>query len=317
MSTDDTLLPPPMAHTALAMDEAIVAKAREGDSSGVPMSGATSGCDREIWFGFRWAAPLEKPNGKQQRRFRTGNQYERWLLDDLRLTGAEVREIDETTGKQFAVQLADGHLRGKADGIALGIIEAPKTEHVVECKSMKAADFRAILKHGLAKAKPEHWMQCQLYMHGLGILRCLYICANKDTDEIHTVRLDYDPVAALATEARIARIVDMAEPPARASDDPAAFVCTFCKAKDICHKGAWARLNCGTCIHSSPMPGGTWRCEKHGKSLSYKDRQAGCEDHRFVPGLVNGQQIDVLDGDLIVYQLKDGSKWIDGMRGQV
>lgn len=310
----DNTIPAPIAHTAAAMDDAISALARSGDSSGVPMSAATSACDREIWYGLHWAAPLEKPKGPRERRFRTGLQYERWLLDDLRLTGADVQEIDEATGKQVAVHLADGHLRGKVDGVATGIVEAPKTAHVVECKSMKAADFRAVLKHGVAKAKPDHWMQMQLYMHGLGLTRALYICANKDTDEVHTERVEYDATAALTTEARVERIAAAPQPPARAADDPASFTCRFCRAKEICHSGAWARFNCRTCLFSTPGPAGTWRCEKHGRGLDYKVAQAGCPDHRFIPDLVPGEQVDVLDGDMIVYRLRDGSSWTDGVR---
>lgn len=308
-------IPEPLLHTALAMDTAIEAKARGGDSAGVPMSAATSACDREIWYKFRWVAPLETPQGARERRFRTGLQYERWLLDDLRATGALVQEVDTATGRQIAIQLADGHLRGKVDGIASGIIEAPKAEHVVECKSMKAADFRAVLKHGLAKAKPDHWMQCQLYMHGLGLARALYLCANKDTDEIHVERVAYDAGAAMATEARVGRIVESDAPPARAADDPESFTCRFCLAKDICHRGAWPRQNCRTCLHSSPGSAGSWSCEKHGRLLDYKAMQAGCDDHRFIPGLVPGEQIDVIDADLIVYRLAGGEQWIDGMRG--
>lgn len=310
----DKAIPEPLAHTAGAMDAAICAAARSGDSAGVAMSQATNACDRSIWYAFRWAAPLESPSGPRQRRFRTGLQYERWLLDDLRLTGADVQEIDEATGRQVAVQLADGHLRGKVDGIATSVVEAPKTAHVVECKSMKAADFRAVLKHGVAKAKPDHWMQVQLYMHGLGLTRALYICANKDTDEVHTERIEYDAAAALATEARVGRIVGSDIPPPAASDDPASFICKFCTAKDICHAGAWARVNCRTCLFSTPGDAGTWRCEKHGRGLDYQSAQAGCPDHRFIPGLVPGEQVDVLDGDLIVYRLRDGSEWVDGGR---
>lgn len=312
----DLEIPAPLAHTALAMDEAICAKARNGDSAGVPMSSATSECTREIWYGFRWCADGEAPTGPQQRRFRTGLQYERWLLDDLRSTGADVLEYDETTGKQHSVQLADGHLRGKIDGLATGVVEAPQTQHVVECKSMKAADFRAVVKHGLREAKPDHWVQCQLYMHGLGVKRSLYICANKDTDEIHTVRLEYDSAGALGIEAKVMRVVDAAEPPARASEKKDAFVCRFCKAKEICHSGAWPRVNCRTCLSSSPGPGGTWRCERHLRALSYKDQQAGCPDHRYIPALVAGEQVDVLDGDLIVYRMKDGVEWVDGAGGR-
>ena len=37
-----------------------------------------------------------------------------------------------------------------------------------------------------------------------------------------------------------------------------------------------------------------------------------CPDHRFIPGLVPGEQVDVLEPDLIVYQLRDGARWVDG-----
>lgn len=308
----DNTIPPPIAHTAAAMDEAICAKARNGDSAGVAMSQAVNACDRAIWYAFRWAAPQESPSGPRQRRFRTGLQYERWLLDDLRAAGVDVQEIDEATGKQVSVTLADGHLRGKVDGIATGVPEAPKAVHVVECKSMKAADFRGVMKHGVQKHKPDHWMQMQLYMHGLGLTRAIYICANKDTDEIHTERVEYDAVAALATEARVARIVDAPVPPPAASDDPTSFTCRFCTANEICHSGKWARFNCRTCIYSTPGGNGSWRCEKHDRTLSYTVAQEGCGDHRFIPGLVPGEQVDVIEPDLIIYQLRDGARWVDG-----
>lgn len=307
-------IPPPLASTTLAIDEAIVAKARASDWGGVPMSAVTNECDRSVWLSLHWAHEPEQPEGRRERRFRTGIQYERWLLDDLRSAGCEVIEIDETTGKQMAVELAGGHLRGKLDGRVTGLPEAPKTEHVVECKSMKAADFRAVVKHGLAKAKPDHHAQCLLYMHATGIKRCLYICANKDTDEIHTERLEYDTGQALVIVARIERIVAATSMLNRASDDPDAFVCRFCRAKPLCHEGAWPRQNCRTCLHSSPVDGGKWRCEKHDRHLSWDEQHAGCSSHRFIPALVPGEQIDVRDGDLIVYRLADGSEWMDGMR---
>ncbi|MFG1389070.1 oxidoreductase [Xanthobacter versatilis] len=310
----DNTIPPPIAHTAAAMDEAISARARSGDSAGVPMSAATHVCDRSIWYVFRWCAPPETASGPRERRFRTGLQYERWLLDDLRLTGAEVQEIDDATGKQVAVQLADGHLRGKVDGVATGIVEAPKTAHVVECKSMKAADWRGVVKHGVQKHKPDHWVQMQLYMQGLGLTRALYICANKDTDEIHTERVEFDAVASLGMEARVLRIVGSPLPPAKASDDPTSFTCRFCRANEICHSGAWARFNCRTCLHSEPVPAAAWRCLKHERGLSYADMQAGCGDHRFIPDLVPGEQVDVRDGELIVYRLRTGAEWVDGAR---
>lgn len=309
---DKTLIPEPFNHTSLAMDDAIVATAKNGDSAGINMSAAASTCDREIWMQLHWATQPEKPSGERERRFRTGNQYERWLLDDLRQAGADVLEYDEGTGRQIAVELANGHLRGRVDGLATGIKEAPHTQHVVECKSMKAATYRSVIKHGVEKAKPEHWLQMQLYMMALGINRALYIAANKDTDEIYTERVELDMVAAAACEARMVRIVEASRPPAKVSDDPDAFACKFCKAHAICHEGAWPRNNCRTCMFSSPGAGATWQCERMGKTLTYQEMQEGCPAHRFIDSLVPGEQIDVRGEDQIVYRLRDGSEWVDG-----
>jgi hypothetical protein len=43
--------------------------------------------------------------------------------------------------------LRSGWLRGKLDGRALEIPEAPKTLHVVETKSHKEKSFKELVKH--------------------------------------------------------------------------------------------------------------------------------------------------------------------------
>ena len=88
---------------------------------------------------------------------------------DLRRAGVEISREQE----RFA--LAGGWLRGKVDAVGVGFLEAPKAEHVIEIKSMKAADWRAVQKHGVAKAKPEHWHQLHVGMAALGIARGAYI----------------------------------------------------------------------------------------------------------------------------------------------
>ena len=150
-------------------------------------------------------------------------------------------------------------------------------------------------------------------MHAIGYDRCLYLTVNKDTEERHAERIKYDPVQALQIVARIEGIVAASQPPARAFDDPEHYKCRICRSHSICHGGAWPRNNCRTCLYSTPM-GGDWLCERHDRTLTYRDQQKGCDDHRFIPALVPAQQVDVRDRDLIVYRLPDGSEWIDGMR---
>ena len=309
-------LPPPLQHTALAMDAAIVATAREFDSMGVPMSSVANPCERALWYAFRWAASAEKAEGGRQRRFRTGFQYERWLLDDLRAIGCQVAELDQTTGEQMRVELAGGHLRGKIDGRAVGLPEAPSAVHVVECKSHNDRSFKDLAKKGVRESKPDHFAQVQLYMHGTGIYRAVYVAANKNDDALHVERVAYDPVFCLALVARIERIVALVRPPARLHDDPsskAAFACQWCPALGVCHEGRLARRNCRTCMASTPHDGPRWTCDRHERALSYADMQAGCDRHLFIPELVPGEQVDAdPEAGTVVYRMPDGSVWIDG-----
>lgn len=308
-------IPTPIPHTADAIDEACAARGRASDWGGIPISSVADPCDRALWYSFRWVHEPEKPNGKRERIFETGRIYEDRLMRDLAaVPGVAVATLDPATGKQFAVQLCDGHLRGKMDGKALGLPEAPKTEHIVECKSLKDADAKAIVKKGLREAKPEHFAQLQMYLHAEGYSRGLYLATNKNTDELVIERVERDAAFGLAVEARMGRIIEASAPPAKINDAATVYPCTFCKAKEQCHSGAWARLNCRTCIHSTPVSGGKWRCEKHGCDLKWDEQQAGCTDHRFIPALVPGEQIDVIEDDMIVYRMPDGSEWIDGRR---
>ena len=58
--------------------------------------------------------------------------------------------------------------------------------HVVETKSHKEKSFKELVKHnplgggeGLKKSKPDHYAQCQSYMHAQGLSRCIYLAVNK------------------------------------------------------------------------------------------------------------------------------------------
>lgn len=311
-------LPQPLAHTVLAIDEVYVRNARTGDSAGVPMSGVIHACDRHLWYAFRWAAQPEAATGERQRRFETGELYEGRLLDMLLLIGCDVQRIDPSTGRQFRVDLAGGHLRGKLDGVATGLPEAPTTPHAVECKSANDRSFKAITKGSIRETKPEHHAQLQLYMHALGLRRGLYLVANKNDDTIHAERVEYDPAFCLGLVARVERIVAAERPPVRLHADPTAkgaLECRFCPALAICHEGAFARRTCRTCMAATLHDGPRWTCAMHGYALTYDNMQAGCPDHRFIPDLVPGQQVDAdPDAGTVTYRMPDGATWVDGGR---
>jgi hypothetical protein len=316
-------LPPPINHTTEAIYRAIAARARPGDSRGVPMSEAANECDRAIFYRLRWAAKLEEIDGQKERRFETGRREETRLLDDLEAAGVQVERVDPATGKQFAVELAGGWLRGRMDGRALGVPEAPKTLHVVETKTHNDRSFKELQKHappkgeGLKKSKPEHYAQCLAYLHGQGLTRCLYLAVNKNTEELYAERIAYDAAFALALEAKIERIARSDRAPPRLHEDPtskAAFACAWCPAKPQCHEQAFARVNCRTCLEAQFRDGAEVWCSLSGKQLSYDEQQRGCNHHLFLPSLVPGSQSDA-NPELrtVTYQLADGSVWIDGV----
>ena len=310
-------LPEPQSHTVLAIWEAYEAKARNGDSRGVPMSQVAEECERKIWYALHWASPPEQTTGQKQRRFATGNIEEDRLLTDLENAGVLVERTDPATGQQFRVALASGWLRGKMDGRALNVPEAPKTPHVIECKSHNDKSFKELVKKKLELGKPDHYGQCQSYCHAENLTRCLYIAVNKNTDELYVERVEYDAAYAIRLEAKVDRIVRANTAPPRLFEDPtakAAFPCGWCPARPQCHEGEFARKNCRTCLSSEFLDGAVVRCAFWEKELSYNEQQVGCPSHLFLPSLVPGEQIDANEEDRWVkYKMRDGSEWTDGI----
>ena len=310
-----TILPEPISHTVLAIWDAYETKSNHSDSLGIPMSMVAEECEKKLWMALHWASPPEQITGQKQRRFDTGNIEEDRLLTDLENAGIQVERLDPATGTQFRVALADGWLRGKMDGRGVGIPEAPKTVHVIECKSHNDKSFKELVKKKLQAAKPDHYGQCQAYCHAEHLTRCLYIAVNKNTDEIYTERVAYDHAFCLRIEAKVNRIVHASQAPARLYPDPnakSAFPCHWCAARPQCHEGEWARKNCRTCLSSEFLPGAVVRCALKDVELDYKAQQAGCGQHLFLPSLVPGEQIDASEAERWVkYKLKDGSEWVN------
>jgi hypothetical protein len=294
------------------------AAAEDWDGLGFSMSELHNECDRALWYQVRWAAARERFTGRMLRLFATGHIEEARIIADLRMIGLEVHDLDPDTGKQFIARALAGHVRGKLDGMALGVPEAPATWHVVEAKSHNQNSFNKLRAAGvgnLRKAKPEHWAQCQMYMHIRGLERCLYSATCKNDDSRWNDRIYYDREWCERTLERLERILRMAEPPSRISEKADDFRCRFCKAKPLCHEGSFARLNCRTCIHSTPefMGDAAWSCARWAKPLSADEQREACPAHLYIPALVPGELLDAdEEAETVTYRLNDGRTWIDG-----
>lgn len=279
------------------------------ESIGVPAGEIGVECDRAVWLAFRRTSKPEFIDWRKRRIFERGNIEEERLLDLLRLIGCEVSH------QQEKVRAVGGHLRGKIDGQVIGLPEATKTMHVVECKSAKASVFAKVIKEGVRLGKPEHFATFQFYMHERGLDRVLYMMSNKDTEDLHLERVEYDPVFAMNAIARIERIIEMPEPPGRLCSKRDDFRGKFCRQAEVCWGEVWPRIHCRTCIHSTPILDGNaaWDCARWSKPLSQEEQAAGCPAHLLIPALVNGEQIDCdADTESITYRMADGSIWVDG-----
>jgi hypothetical protein len=279
-------------------------------------------CWRALWYAFRWAYEREPEDISPRvlRLFDTGHREETRIIDDLRAGGVYV------FGEQTEFSALGGHMRGHIDGVASGLPEAPKEPHIIEIKTHNDRSFKALLKDGLKKSKPMHYAQLLIYMHHLQYKRGMYIAMNKNDESIYVERIGHDR-AAVARDAK--NLMDKAETIITADialpklhedpDKPVAYVCGWCPAKGVCHDQQFARRNCRTCISSTPVTtgkDGAWHCDYHDKLLTIPEQIAGCPQHRYLPSLVPGKQVDVDPEErTVTYELANGGDWVDGMRG--
>lgn len=310
------LMPALQRTTVNAIWESREREQENWDSYGVPISQANDPCARKLWYVLRWVLAPEKFPGRTLAIFDTGNYHEQKTIDDLRRAGCEVTEVDPATGKQFKVSLARGFLRGKIDAKVLGLVEAPKTEHITEIKSAKNTDFNGIVKHGVKKHKPEHYGQVILYMEAEGAERGAYIVTCKNTDNKHLERLRREDVSedARFIIQRVESLIDMDDPPLRYKDDGEAYPCNFCNFKGLCHGGEFPqRRSCRTCIHFEFTRDGLGKCVRDDKPLSIDAQKSGCDAHLFLPSLIPAEQVDANGAqEWIEYQIEDGRVWRDG-----
>ena len=270
-------------------------------------------CDRNLWLTWRWAES-EKFEGRVLRLFDTGKREEPRVIEELRGIGCEVFADDG--GTQFRVSAVGGHFGGSMDGVVSGLPEAPKSPHVLEIKTHSAKSFADLLKKGVEKAKPMHFVQMQTYMALASLDRALYYAVNKDTDDVYTERVALDPGVAAKILERATKIIHASEPPLRVSEDPAYFECKWCKFHTQCHGDKAPEVNCRTCAHSTPLMtdgDGSWACEKFDCSLPVENQRHGCADHRFIPILLERLgKFEGMDGDLAIYTRADGVQFANG-----
>ena len=265
-------------------------------------------CERALWYDFRWTTKAKFP-GRVLRLFETGNREEERLVRNLRRTGATVVEVDPQNGRQFRVAAHGGHFGGSLDAVALGLIEAPKTWHVLEFKTHAQKSFADLTAKKVRESKPQHYAQMQVYMLLTEISRAMYLAVNKNTDDLYVERIELDRAYATQLLEKAYRIIFAPNPPARINEDPAWYQCRLCDHANVCHGREAAEVNCRTCLHATPVEGG-WHCARHDKALTEVDQRTACDKHLYLPSLIPGEQRDAGE-DWVEYVLPDGNHWRD------
>jgi len=263
-------------------------------------------CDRYLWLSFRWAKPADF-DGRMLRLFDSGNHQEPRLIADLRAIGVEVWDKDEK-GYQWSYKAPGGHFAGSLDGVGMGLPEAPKTPHLLEFKTSNAKNFAVMVKKGVKEAQPKHWLQMQVYMGWANLTRAAYLMVNKDTDEIHFERIEFDQDAFDQALQRAERIITSPEPAVTIADSAAGFTCKFCRFKEQCYGTEAPAVSCRTCAHSTPeIDGdGRWSCAQGKPDMDVAAQRDGCGEHRHIPTLLGrfAELMDASANNLLTYKHK-------------
>lgn len=238
------------------------------------MSEIGHSCTRYLWFKFRWAYTGSFPS-RMIRLFNRGHREEDVVIKLLTDIGYEV------SGAQNKVITGFGHVKGFCDGEVKGVIEAPKTTHILEIKAVNDRAFKEFLKKGTKVARPQYFAQCQLYMHHFGRTRTLFVVVNKNDDSIYIERIKYDKNVAFTLNRRAEGIILADSPPPKAYS-ATWFVCKYCDARHICHEGIHWNENCRTCSFVEPSPGGNWHCNVSGEIIDYSQQLKGCDKYETI-----------------------------------
>lgn len=235
------------------------------------MSGLGHSCSRFLWYSFRWCY-ITTHEARILRLFSRGDREEDVIIKTLESAG--IRTYDT----QLECIIAHGHSKGHCDGKCIGVIEAPKTEHLAEFKTMNDKYFKEVCKIGVQAAKPVYYGQCQLYMRHLDLTRTLFVAVNKNDDAMYIERIKLDK--GFADElTRKAEDIILSEKPPEKQYKSTWYECKYCDAKDICHKGKAVEENCRTCEFCDILPEGKWECSKYGIVLATEQQRLGCKDY--------------------------------------
>lgn len=239
-------------------------------------------CSRELWYTFRWAKKAtfsesdKDNNGRLFRLFDRGHREEPAMIRFLEGIGCKFKYTKE---QQARISDCGGHFGGSLDNIGTLPERYGITQDILfEFKTSAFSEFNKLVKDRVKKHKPAHWAQMCAYGYKAHLHYGLYMCANKNNDELHLELLQLDHDFGKMMVERAHSIITSQIAPPKISMTPTNFSCKWCSFKDICHYGAPVEKNCRSCANAVPIDGGKWSCALYGEIPDEVIPQ-GCDQH--------------------------------------
>ena len=245
-------------------------------------------CSRKLWYLFRWVkkpdfSSEKRTQGQVLRLFNRGHREEPSIIKILEKAGHRFEPVPEGQDQHRITLSCNGHFGGSMDNIGyLPEIFEFDERVLYEFKTSAVTQFRRLKKEGVKKDKPVHWTQMCVYGRDKGIKYALYICVNKDNDEIHFEFLKLNWELGKDMEDKAGMIINSDIAPPKISMSASHFVCKWCDFKNICHYEDEVAVNCRSCKHSKPVENSQWKCTIADQVIPADVVKLGCELHEGV-----------------------------------
>lgn len=222
-------------------------------------------CSRALWYQFRWAGnPLEvssanKTTGQVLRLFLRGHREEPAIIEYLEGIGCK---FDATPETQIKISDVGGHFGGSCDNVGTLPTKFGYNEKVLfEFKTSNFSDFNKLKREGVKNLKPVHFSQMCVYGFKLGLQFALYICVDKNSDDLYVELIELDWEHAKTMLEKASHIIQSPTPTTKISSSITNWACKWCSFQKICHYGEPLDVNCRTCQNSIPVNEGKWACK--------------------------------------------------------
>ena len=264
--------------------------------------------ERKLWLNYHWCLPSDF-EGRMLRLFDLGNHIEDQMVDFIQQSKVfDISPVD-AEGNQYRASFVGGHFGGSCDGFVKRVIEDdPELVLVFENKSANDKRFNKLVKMGDYEgwSRSYQW-QLHCYMGCFGLTKALAVVLNKNTSEIYSEIVDFNPSIWEQAQEKAERIITSdAPPPGKSENDWQLKLSTPQYRDTYLGNRLPPAVNCRNCKSSSPvMEGseGAWWCWRFNKELTVDEQKAGCRDHLWNPSLVKADFLpEESNDDVMAYQ---------------